>query len=37
MNLLPVDYYMFSVFIVIGIALVVLMAWDRYDQRRGKK
>ena len=36
MNLLPVDYYMFSVFIGIRLALVVLLVWDRYDQRRGK-
>ena len=36
MNLLPADYYLFSVFIVVGGALVVLMVWDRYDQRRGK-
>lgn len=37
MNLLPVDYYMFSVFIGLGVAVVTLLVWDRYDQRKGKK
>lgn len=36
MNLLPGDLYLFSVFIAVGAALIALMVWDRYDQRRGK-